>query len=110
MAVMNLSHRQPGQILVMFALALVGLMAMVALVIDGGYMYVQRRTPQTSADAAALAGAAELSTATSQFNTSVGAAVCKDAQANVFGITPTVPNAYFVDTPTNQITGPGTPP
>lgn len=84
--------------MVMFALALVGLLAMVTLVIDGGYLYVQRRTAQSAADAAALAGTAELSRATSQFNSTVGAAVCTYAQANAFGINPTVTHAYFVDT------------
>ena len=44
--------------MVMFALALVGILAMVGLVIDGGYLYVQRRTAQSAADAAALAGTA----------------------------------------------------
>jgi Flp pilus assembly protein TadG len=99
---MNVSHRAPGQIMVMFALALVGILAMVALVIDGGYLYVQRRTAQSAADAAALAGTAELSRATSQFNSTVGSAVCTYAQANAFGINPTVTHAYFVDTGGNQ--------
>jgi len=88
--------------MVMFALALVGILAMVALVIDGGYLYVQRRTAQSAADAAALAGTAELSRATSQFNSTVGAAVCSYAQANAFGISPTITHAYFVDTNSTQ--------
>src|SRR5258708_8938186 len=102
MTTMNVSQRAPGQIMVMFALALVGLLAMVALVIDGGYLYVQRRTAQSAADAAALAGTGELSRATSQFNSTVGSAVCTYAQANAFGINPTVTHAYFVDTSGNQ--------
>src|SRR5258708_20895047 len=102
MTTMNVSQRAPGQIMVMFALALVGLLAMVALVIDGGYLYVQRRTAQSAADAAALAGTGELSRATSQFNSTVGSAVCTYAQANAFGISPTVTHAYFVDTSGNQ--------
>jgi len=99
---MNVAHRAPGQIMVMFALTLVGILAMVALVIDGGYLYVQRRTAQSAADAAALAGTGELSRATSQFNSTVGSAVCTYAQANAFGISPTVTHAYFVDTSGNQ--------
>src|SRR5438067_12850681 len=105
---MTISHRargEPGQILVMFALALVGLLSLVALVIDGGYLYVQRRTAQSAADAAALAGTAELSTATSQANSTVGSAVCTYAHANAFGINPTVTHAYFVDTSSNKISG-----
>lgn len=46
-----------GQILVLFALMLVVLVAMTALAVDGGYAYAQRRRMQYAADAAALAGA-----------------------------------------------------
>src|SRR5437868_12475407 len=100
------SDRQPGQILVMFALALVGLLSMVALVLDGGYLYVQRRTAQTAADAAALAGTLELSRATAPTgNTTIATAVCNYAQTNTFGITPQITNAYFVDTNANPISG-----
>jgi len=91
--------------MVMFALSLVGLLAMVALVLDGGYLYVQRRTAQSAADAAALAGTGELSRAPSQFDSTVGAAVCTYDLANAFGISPTVTHAYFVDTAGNQTGG-----
>ncbi len=52
-------HRraQRGQILVLFTLALVTMIAMVGLVIDGGAAYAQRRSQQNAADVAALAGA-----------------------------------------------------
>ncbi len=89
--------RDRGQVMVFFGLSLIGLLAMVALVLDGGYLYVQRRTAQAAADAAALAGAAELSRASTSSNTSIASAVCTYAQANAFGITPTITNAYFVD-------------
>ena len=46
-----------GQILVLFTLALVAMIAMVGLVIDGGAAYAQRRTQQNAADLAALAAA-----------------------------------------------------
>ena len=49
--------RQRGQILVLFTLALVAMIAMVGLVIDGGAAYAQRRAQQNAADLAALAGA-----------------------------------------------------
>ena len=49
--------RQRGQILVIFALGLVAIIAMTGLVIDGGMTYVQRREQQNVADAAAMAGA-----------------------------------------------------
>ena len=49
--------RQRGQILVLFTLALVAMIAMVGLILDGGSAYAQRRGEQNAADLAALAGA-----------------------------------------------------
>jgi hypothetical protein len=46
-----------GQIVVLFALALVAMVAMVGLIIDGGYGLAQRRAAQNDADFAALSGA-----------------------------------------------------
>ena len=46
-----------GQILVLFALSLIGIIAMVGLVLDGGGAFAQRRGQQNAADLAALAGA-----------------------------------------------------
>ena len=46
-----------GQIIVIFALGLVAMIAMVGLVLDGGSTYAQRRGQQNAADLAALAGA-----------------------------------------------------
>ena len=53
------AHRQAesGQVIVIFALALVVIVAMVGLVLDGGSTFAQRRTQQNAADLAALAGA-----------------------------------------------------
>jgi len=48
---------QRGQILVVFALAFVAIVAMVGLIIDGGDTFVQRRNMQNVADAAAMAAA-----------------------------------------------------
>ncbi|MEA2631360.1 MAG: hypothetical protein QOE66_1579 [Chloroflexota bacterium] len=50
-------HRQEGQIIVVFALALVAIIAMVGLVLDGGSTFAQRRDQQTATDLGALAGA-----------------------------------------------------
>ncbi len=47
---------EEGQALVVFVLFLFVLMGIVALVVDGGYAYAQRRRMQYAADAAALAG------------------------------------------------------
>lgn len=50
-------HDQRGQILVIFVLALVAIVAAVGLVIDGGFTFAQRRAEQNAADLAAFAGA-----------------------------------------------------
>ena len=49
--------QQSGQILAIFALALVAIVAMVGLVVDGGFTFVQKRDQQNVADAAAMAAA-----------------------------------------------------
>jgi len=49
--------RERGQILVIFALGIVAIIAMTGLVIDGGATYVQRREQQNVVDSAAMAGA-----------------------------------------------------
>lgn len=46
-----------GQILVLLAIMLAALLAILALVLDGGNLYLNRRTAQNAADAGALAGA-----------------------------------------------------
>ena len=51
------SPRERGQILVIFVLALVAIIAGVGLVIDGGFAFAQRRSEQNAADLAAFAGA-----------------------------------------------------
>jgi Flp pilus assembly protein TadG len=48
-----------GQIIVIFALGLMAMIAMVGLVLDGGSTFAQRRGQQNAADLAALAGANE---------------------------------------------------
>ena len=51
------NQTERGQILVFFAIIVVGLLAVAALAIDGGYGYAIRRAAQNAADAGALAGA-----------------------------------------------------
>ena len=48
---------ESGQVLIMVTVCLVGLLAMLALVLDGGNIYLQRRRMQNAADAGAIAGA-----------------------------------------------------
>lgn len=52
--------REHGQTLVVVAVMIVGLIAILALVIDGGNVYAERRRLQNAADAGALAGARAL--------------------------------------------------
>lgn len=50
-------NRESGQALVLIVVLLLGLLAMLALVVDGGNIYLQRRSMQNAADAGAMAGA-----------------------------------------------------
>jgi Flp pilus assembly protein TadG len=50
-----------GQIIPMAAIMMIALLALVALAIDGGRGYLDRRTLQSTADTAALSGAGQLS-------------------------------------------------
>ena len=50
-------ERERGQIIVIFALALVAIIAMVGLVLDGGSSFAMRRDEQSAADLSALAAA-----------------------------------------------------
>ncbi len=79
-----------GQILVLFALGIVAVVAMVGLVLDGGDTFNQRRDEQNGADLAALAGANAylndyFSTSSSSSATSAAtAAAAASASANGF--------------------------
>src|SRR5262245_9881679 len=57
---LRLRGSQSGQVIVMFAICLVIVLGMAALVVDVGYAYYVKRQLQASADAAALAGAQSL--------------------------------------------------
>jgi Flp pilus assembly protein TadG len=50
-------RRDDGQIIVLFALALVAIVGMVGLVLDGGSTYAQRRSQQSAVDLATIAAA-----------------------------------------------------
>lgn len=52
-------HSERGQSLVIVTLLSIALIGMLAIVLDGGYAYLQRRVAQNAADAGALAGARE---------------------------------------------------
>ena len=56
-AIPSRRRREGGQVLVVFALSVVVLLAFGGLALDGGSTFAQRRDEQTAADLAALAGA-----------------------------------------------------
>jgi Flp pilus assembly protein TadG len=58
--VRRLHNDQSGQIIVLVAILMIGLVAVVGLVTDGGLVFSQRRDLQNVADAAALAGAMQI--------------------------------------------------
>jgi len=58
--VRRLHRDESGQIIVLVAILMVGLVAVVGLVTDGGLVFSQRRDLQNVADAAALAGAMQI--------------------------------------------------
>lgn len=81
MTIHELHRREEGQTLVVAILALVALLGVLALAIDGGYAYSQRRQMQNAADAAAMAGAwrlamvgsGQIDSAVAQYATANGA-------------------------------------
>jgi hypothetical protein len=85
------AHRQSGQMIVVFALCLVAIIAMAGLLIDGGNAWATRRQAQAAADTAALAGAVSLANSTTSdiaLKRAAAQAAAKDiAVANGFGTT-----------------------
>ena len=59
----HIRRGEQGQIAVLLAVAMIGLLAMVALAIDGGMLFWNQRRAQNGADAAAIAGVSELADA-----------------------------------------------
>ena len=60
MSVVRRLRGDEGQVLVMVALMMVGVVSVVGLVSDGGLVFAQRRDLQNVADAAAAAGAMQI--------------------------------------------------
>lgn len=83
---------ETGQAVVVIALLMIGLVAMLGLVLDGGNAYAQRRRMQNAADAAALAGAGRMSQSGTS-NQQVLASVNEYATRN--GASPNPP-AYYI--------------
>lgn len=104
MSLRHLKRRTPAQIVPLFALGLLGFVGLVGMLLDGGTLYVQRRTAQNAADAAALAGARALQQTSSSPTVTIPYEICKYVLANNFGVTPSAA-AYFVDVNGAKITG-----
>jgi Putative Flp pilus-assembly TadE/G-like/von Willebrand factor type A domain len=97
---------ESGQVIVLFAVALVVLLGMAALAIDVGYAYYAKRSLQASADAAALAGAASLpdgSVASSTAYQYGGADGGKNENANVPPVTTKVTTRCVSVAPCNPV-------
>ncbi len=92
------SAEEDGQSIIMVALMSMFILAILAIVIESGFVYIQRRNLQNTADAAALAGAQQLD------GTSTGADSAKTvaiqyANDNISGATvdPPVVNAAYTE-------------
>jgi len=87
-----------GTIAVVGALALVALIGMAALVVDGGYLAMRRRSLQGVADAAALAGGFSLPTSATAVQKAKDNATTNGYTNGTNGVTVTVNSPYSSDT------------
>ncbi len=95
---MRKSRASRGQVLILFAAAMVALIGMLGLATDMGYGFIERRTMQNAADAGALAGAHALSHSDPSNPISVLDQVRQAAWANKVGnVHPTVKTCTYVD-------------
>lgn len=78
-AIRRVACDESGQAMVLFAIFMLGFMAVAGLVADGGMLLVQRRDLQHTADAAAAAGAMQLDEAA--YRATGGSVVTLDASA-----------------------------
>jgi Flp pilus assembly protein TadG len=80
------AESETGQILVIFALGLTAFVFVLALILDGGRVYAERRRTQNAADAAATAGASVLKSSDPGGSlAAVQQAACSAAKDNGFG-------------------------
>lgn len=56
----KIAPAERGQAIVLMVLLFIALLGIVALAVDGGRLYLERRSAQNAADNAALAGAATI--------------------------------------------------
>ncbi len=101
---------QRGQSIVIIALAMMAMLALAGLAIDGGNLFLQRRRAQNAADAGALAGTrvlAELllrcADGDSADDAQVAAAVTEMVETNGFSVSDgSTLNAWYVDKDSNR--------
>jgi Flp pilus assembly protein TadG len=102
----SLRRRRSGQAIVIMALAMVAICGMLALAIDAGRLYFQRRLMQDAVDAGALAGAQSLVGTISNPNGLPNYALyyALDDTLSVFNQDPTNtdPNSSFYTAPVNN--------
>ncbi|MDO8616122.1 MAG: pilus assembly protein TadG-related protein [Dehalococcoidia bacterium] len=75
----RLHEEDDGQVMILVAILMVGMVAVVGLVTDGGMVFTQRRDLQNVADAAAAAGASQIDE--DAYRASAGASVVLDETA-----------------------------
>ncbi|MDI3340243.1 MAG: pilus assembly protein TadG-related protein [Sphaerobacter sp.] len=98
--------RAHGQVLVLFAVALVALVGMMGLAIDLGFMFSQKRAIQNAADAGALAGALQLTKSTPSNPLPVQNEIAQIVAQNGFGgATPQLVSCEYIDS-ANTALGP----
>lgn len=101
-------RRRRGQAIVIMALAMVAISGMLALAIDAGRLYFQRRLMQDAVDAGALAGAQDLVATNGSPNGVPSNALFHALQDtfSVFGQTPAHPqgDAFYNSPPSNTVT------
>ena len=103
-------HSEHGQVLVIVALSMVILVAMVGVVIDGGYAWGKQRDTQNAADAVAKAGAVKLTEnlagkEPASTDEDVREAMQDTADANEVAM----PKAFYTDFEGSMITNGGIP-
>jgi Flp pilus assembly protein TadG len=81
-----MGRAERGQVLILFAVFLVGMVGMMALSVDLGVSFTERRAMQNAADAGALAGARVVLKSTSASPLSASSAVSTAANANAMRI------------------------
>ncbi len=105
----EIRRRRAGQAIVIMALAMVAICGMLALAIDAGRLYFQRRLMQDAVDAGALAGAQDLVTTTSYPNGNPSNALfhALEDSFSVFSLAPTHTSStdpFYSSPPGNTVT------